>query len=243
MGKCTQGRVHRYFGFKKKKSDLLANTSSCKIHGNMYFLKRGYIQKREFIFPSSEHYYVAHFLSKESDISRLAVNGDLSTIEDGMNLVTSDDNIEYGDNHVGMVAKLLAKRNSFGKRSVAEKLGIEMSNEPFEAYGMKNKKSTVVAIWKTILNNKFYQNPEHRRQLLLTSNDILVEFSNSHKNIGFWYGNVIGGTVLDESRIMGGDLKGGNFMGKCMMSTRKDMKKLISRPFLKMNLKEIKMLD
>jgi len=228
MGKCTQGRVHRYFGFKKKKSDLLANTSSCKIHGNMYFLKRGYIKEREFIFPSSEHYYVAHFLSKESDISRLAVNGDLSTIEDGMNLVTSDDNIEYGDNHVGMVAKLLAKRNSFGKRSVAEKLGIEMSNEPFEAYGMKNKKSTVVAIWKTILNNKFYQNPEHRRQLLLTSNDILVEFTN---------------TVLDESRIMGGDLKGGNFMGKCMMSTRKDMKKLISRPFLKMNLKEIKMLD
>jgi len=233
--KICNTRTTRYFGKNNLVNDLISNTSSCIIKGSMYFEHRGYLHQKEFTFPSAEHYYRAHFLSSEDDIKKLSVDGIFSNFDDGIKLVT-EENIEIRDNHIGILMKYLSKKNTFGKRSVSENLGIKMSNDPFEAYGEKHKKSTIVNIWKTVLNNKYYQNPEHRRQLLSTGDDILVEHSDKTTDVGFWHGHVKGGIVLDESRILGGKIVGGNSMGKYMMASRRDMKILSNRPFYDLGL-------
>jgi len=238
MGKINfrmEPKVHRYVGYRKSKGyDLVSNTSRCNIRGNMYFEDyRGFIQEKEFEFPSSEHFWWAHFLHTKEDIERFAIGGDLSTTESAMNILGEMDIEETYD--VGVIAKIISKKNKAGKRVIADNLGLKMGDTHFKAYGM-DKKVTIENIWKKILYNKFYQNPSHRRELLTTGNDILVEHSDSiDPNKDFWGGIVKGGMAVDELRITGGKLVGGNFMGKCLMETRRNLDLFARKPFVKMN--------
>ena len=211
-------RVYKYIGKEnsvgKTNNYLLGNTSRCTIVGNMYFKdKNGFLQSRDFTFPSSEHYWWAHFLSRRCDLERFSSGGDLTEVN-------------------GTTIKMISKLTN-GKREKAISMGLEMSVTPFEAYG-KNKRNTIESIWNKILASKFLQNPEHRRALLSTGDSILVEFCKNESEVGFWNGIIKNGKEIDEFTLKGGKLIGGNFMGKCLMACRENTKKLSLKPFAKL---------
>ena len=140
----------------------------------MYFKdKDGFLQSRDFTFPSAEHYWWAHFLSRRCDLERFS-SGDLTEVN-------------------GTTIKMISKLTN-GKREKAISMGIEMSVTPFEAYGEKKKK-TIESIWNKIFASKFLQNPEHRRALLSTGDSILVEFCKNDSEVGFWNGTIKNGKI------------------------------------------------
>jgi len=217
-------KVYKYIGktnlVDKTNNYLLANNSRCTIIGNMYFKdKDGFLQSRDFTFPSAEHFWWAHFLSRRCDIQRFSVGGDIY-------------------DKIGTEVKMISKLTN-GKREKAISMGLEMSVTPFEAYG-ENKKSTIESIWNKIINSKFLQNPEHRRKLLSTGDNILVEFCKKDSDVGFWNGTIKNGKIIDEFTIKGGKLIGGNFIGKCLMACRKNTSKLSLKPFAKLTPKVVR---
>ena len=113
-------RIYKYIGktnsVGKNNNYLLGNTSRCAIVGNMYFKdKDGFLQSRDFTFPSAEHYWWAHFLSRRCDLERFSSGGDLAEVN-------------------GTTIKIISKLTN-GKREKAISMGLEMSVTPFEAYG------------------------------------------------------------------------------------------------------------
>ena len=225
----------RYFGSRMcKPFNLLSNFSECEIKGEMFVMNsNGCIGQKEYVFPSSEHFWWAHFLLLDKDISRLAVGGDLSTLESGLQILLhsniSQRKIKYWKKScsVGVVAKILAFRDKTSNvRIIAKKLGMTMSIHPMECYGLKSRTYTIVSIWKKILIAKYSQNIRHRMALLSTGEEHLVEFCKTNPEKQFWAGKVKDGSKTNTGIIKGGTLVGNNFMGKCLMATRKEMKKL-----------------
>ena len=213
---------HLYFGSSSSAiTRKLSNFSDCVVKGRMFVKdSSGGIHQEEFTFPSSEHFWWAHFMYRRCDISRLAIGGDLSTIETGLTLLYQsmdskklNGKIKYWKNRgcVGIVAKVLAnrdKKKNFRKR--AEEIGIKMGIHPIKEYGKQGYSETLVHIWKNIMVSKFSTNSEHRKVLLGTGNKFLVEFCRMHEEKQFWAGKV-------KDNV----LYGRNFMGLCLMATRK----------------------
>lgn len=197
----------------------LSNFNECTITGKIHVMV-GFNEysPKEFTFPSSEHFWWAHFLVRECDVKRLAINGDLSTLETGLPLLLEGDKLrralEYWPkkNNVGIVAKLLAGKNGSSYRKRAMKLGIQMSVHPCVKYGPQGADRTLSKIWTSILVAKYTQNSGHRQVLIGTGDHHLVEFTKSSServSSEFWAG-----------RVIGGKLYGKNYMGDCMMSIR-----------------------
>lgn len=80
---------------------MLSNFSNCVVTGELFVKidRFGYLSKRLFTFPSAEHYWWAHVMEREVDVERLAVGGDISTIESGLSVL-----------HKGMDPEKLAKK-------------------------------------------------------------------------------------------------------------------------------------
>lgn len=211
-----------YFGSGSKfPYHRLSNFNKCSIMMKNYVLVGvdDYVLK-EFVFPSSEHAWWSFFLSDEKDIERLAVNGDLSTL-DGLKYFYKGEElkkkIEYWSkkDNVGIVAKLLAGREGTNYRRRAVKLGMKMSVHPCHMYGPVGNDATLAKIWARILVCKYSQNEKHRAILLSTAEKTLVEFTRAPvTRIGkeFWAG-----------RVVDGRLCGKNYMGECLMSVRNVM--------------------
>lgn len=216
------GTGHVYFGSSSSAvTRKLSNFSDCVVKGRMFVLdSSGGISKEEFTFPSSEHMWWAHFMYRRCDISRLAIGGDLSTIESGLTLLYKSmdskklsGKIKYWKNRncVGIVAKVLANRDKKKNlRTRAGEIGLQMSIHPMKEYGKQGDSETLVNIWKDILMSKFSTNMDHRNVLVGTGHKFLVEFCRMHEEKQFWAGKV-------KDNV----LYGRNFMGLCLMATRK----------------------
>lgn len=195
--------------------------------------------EREFLFPSAEHYWWAHFTKNAPDVSRLAVGGDLSTLEGGLRLLLGARAGEQKAKHwrkknsVGIVAKMVAAANTTKKKNKsgakietvhrprAHELGMELGLHPLEQYGPQGNIETLRAIWHKIQTEKFAQNPEHRRVLASTGEETLVEFVRMRPEGHMWGGQVRGGVRRPKGLIVGGgELVGRNFTGKCLMAVR-----------------------
>lgn len=204
----------------------LSNFHACRIEGSVFVKTiEGTFEEREFVFPCAEHYWWAHFMHRARDVERLAIGGDLSTV-DGLNILLGDGigaiKAKYWakKESVGIVSKMLATRRG-GKRFRAVKSGIDMSIHPLDQYGSQGDNTTLVNIWKKILVAKYTQNKEHRTVLMSTRSEILVEFDRMHPEKQFWAGKVVDGGIRHSGgRVVGGEVSGNNFMGKCLMATR-----------------------
>lgn len=219
--------THRYFGSGTSQPyNHLSNFHECRVEGSV-FVKTAEetFEEMVFVFPCAEHYWWAHFMHRPRDIQRLAIGGDLSTV-DGLKILLGDGigaiKARYWGRrgNVGIVSKMLATRKG-NKRFRAVNAGIDMSTHPLEKYGEQGKSSTLVDIWKKILVAKYTQNKGHRAVLLSTGSDNLVEFARMHPEKQFWAGQVVDGGVKHAGgRVVGGEVSGNNFVGKCMMATR-----------------------
>lgn len=184
-----------YFGSEAKAPyNKLSNLNQCNITGNVWVLdgSNEYVT-REYTFPSSEHFWCAHFFERDCDIKRLAVGGDLSTLETGLGYFVSpgklDAKIKHCSrrNNVGTVAYMLTsnEKSLYYKRASrrcvrrASRIGMVMSINPSEKYGPQGTDETLRNIWSNILMSKMSQNEEHRNILLGTQRNHLVDFSNS----------------------------------------------------------------
>ena len=216
------GKKHVYFGFSSSAGTRkLSNFSDCEVKGNMFIRgSNGEIGSEEFVFPSSEHLWWSHFMHRRCDISRLAIGGDLSTIETGLTLLYKGmepkklvGKIKYWKSRSskGIVAKVLANRDKKKNiRKRAEDIGIQMSIHPLKEYGTQGSSETLVKIWRNILDAKFSTNIIHRNILIGTRDKFLVEYCRMHEEKQFWAGKV-------KDNV----LYGRNFMGLCLMATRK----------------------
>lgn len=205
----------------------LSNFNACTITGRLWIMtgSNEYVVK-EYTFPSSEHLWWAHFLVLDRDIKRLAIGGDLSTLESGLALFYKggelSKKISYWSKkeNVGIVAKMLGGK----KRKRAIDLGMKMSVHPCEKYGRQGTEKTLDKIWKRILVAKYTQNSEHRDVLLGTGSHALVEFTRTPKDrIGkeFWCGRA------QESKLYGR-----NYMGDCLVAMREYLKRSFPAPLL-----------
>lgn len=217
---------HVYFGSGARNPYYkLSNFNQCSIIGKVWVkTENGRYESRVYTFPSSEHYWCAMFFVDDKDIRRIAVGGDLSTLESGLSLIYRrkeeyEKKLKYwsSKDNVGIVVKLLAnrKKNKNNGREIrwrAAMLGMNMSIHPCSKYGPQGADSTLNKMWEKILLAKYTQNSEHRRVLMDTGSRMLVEFSRaSVKKLSneFWAG-----------RFVGTRLVGNNYMGECMMSCR-----------------------
>lgn len=209
-----------YFGSGMKAPyNMLSNFNKCIIKGKIWVMVEfNKYELREYTFPSSEHYWWAHFLLRDVDIKRLSIGGDLSTLETGLPLFYKEDElknkIQYWSkkNNVGIVTKILAGKLGTQKRKRAHDIGIRMSIHPSEKYGPQGHDSTLNKIWSKILVAKYTQNKIHRDVLVKTREESLVEFTRCPEDRvdnEFWAG-----------RVIDGKLYGKNYMGDCMMSIR-----------------------
>lgn len=205
--------------------NLLSNFSECTIVGEVYIKKDDdSFEIKNYTFPCSEHYFWAHFMYRDCDIKRLAIGGDMSTLE-GLKFFFKEDvyvsKVKFWSKkkNVGIVAKMLANRSGiFRKR--ADKLGFIMSIHPLVQYGEQGTDETLFSIWKKILFHKYTQNKDHRDILEGTGNKRIVEFCRMKPENQFWAGQVVGGTRMRNKNISGGDVVGFNYMGKMLMMTR-----------------------
>lgn len=212
------GSVIKFGALSKAKYNKLGNLSKCIITGNIWVLDESneYVT-REYTFPSSEHFWCAHFFERDCDVNRLAVGGDLSTLETGLGYFVSpgklDAKIKYWSirDNVGIVASRLNRYDddSYCKKSTlrnlrkASELGMRMSIYPCEKYGPQGTDETMWNIWSNILMSKMSQNEEHRKVLLRTGCIPLVDCGSPAVN-----------------RVEDGKLYGRNYVGYCMMSVR-----------------------
>jgi len=93
----------------------LSNFNECVVTMRLFVaVGWGEYALKEFTFLSSEHARWAHFFVRNCDIKRLAVGGDLSTLETGLPLLLEGDKLNKAlkywamKNNVGIVHKLLA---------------------------------------------------------------------------------------------------------------------------------------
>jgi len=208
----------------------LSNMSECKITGYLSVqVDGGKFEQKEYVFPCAEHYWWAHFMPRHEDVSRLAIGGDLSTV-DGLKVIhgdfigTTKGRYWSRKGSVGIVSKMLTHKSEDGKRYKAEELGMCVQEFPLDQYGPPGGHSSLISIWKKILFAKYTQNPVHRAILMSTGSEILVDYTRSTPEKKFWTAHVVnGGERYCGGRIVGGELVGNNFMGKCMMATRKEM--------------------
>lgn len=239
----------RYFGSGMSRPfHMLSNFNECRIAGRVFVehandrsqhqqdLEEDTEQapgeqalvEREFIFPCAEHYWWAHFTKKLSDVSRLAVGGDLSTVHGGFCLLLGRERGAQKAAHwakkgnVGIVSKMVAANNKAtgGIRCRATELGMEMGQHPLEEYGAQGDIGTLDAIWRKIQTDKFSQNSEHRAVLLSTGSEVLVEMVRMRPDGHMWGGQVRGGVKRSKGLVEGGEVVGRNFMGKCLMTVR-----------------------
>lgn len=181
-----------FYSNAKKPLNKLSNFNECKI--------KGIVRGKSYIFPCSEHYYLAHFLNDIDDIKDLEVNGKYGTYDALKYFFKEKDidkKIKYWSkkNNIGIVAKML-KNNS-------EKLNIELR--------IINK-SEKEKIWTKIILDKYTQNQEHKKVLLETNDKILIEFGRGSKKDSFYTG-----------KIVDGELIGKNYMGEKIMEIRKKL--------------------
>ncbi|CAM9753112.1 unnamed protein product [Laminaria digitata] len=184
--------------------------------------------EREFVFPCAEHYWWAHFTKNASDVSRLAVGGDLSTLRSGLRLMLGSERgarkAAYWQKkrNVGIVGKMLAANNkSSGRiRCRAKDLGMEMGLHPLEQYGRQGDIRTLEAIWDNIQTDKYTQNEDHREVLRSTGSEVLVEFVRMRPEGHMWGGQVRGGVKRSKGLVEGGELVGRNFTGNRLMAVR-----------------------
>lgn len=189
------------------------------------------VVERDFRFPSAEHYWWAHFTKELDDVERLAVGGDLSTLESGLCLMLGREKgiqkARYWSkkDSVGIVAKMAAanKKSSGQIRCRAGELGMKMGLHPLEQYGAQGEMSTLESIWNKIQMDKFGQNSEHRASLLSTGSEVLVEFVRMKPEGHMWGGQVRGGIKRSKGLIEGGEMVGRNFTGECLMAVRASM--------------------
>ena len=197
----------------------LSNFNGCTITGKIWIsVEFNKFSLKEFTFPSSEHLWWSHFLVLEKDVKRIAIGGDLSTIESGLAFFYKGEELEkkieyWGrKNNVGIVAKLLAGKGGTKYRKRAADLGMKMSIHPCPKYGNEGSDMTLRKIWSSILIAKYAQNEGHRSVLLGTGDHHLVEFTRAPMariQREFWAG-----------RVESGRLYGKNYMGDCMMCVR-----------------------
>lgn len=261
MASSSATASYRYFGSNMSAPfHLLSNFSQCEIRATVFVEadseeeenkggKQGshegregvgrsddctrVLLEREYVFPSSEHFWCAHFMRRHKDVSRLACEGDLSTLSSGLRAILGDETgrqkAQYWGkkDNVGIVAKMLAAKDSRGVRYRAKAMGIDMSVHPLKQYGPQGTMDTLVAIWTRIVHEKFTQNTAHRRALMSTGrDDVLVEFVRSKPESSLWGGLVRGGVKHSAAKgghISGGVLVGGNFMGKRIMAVRREL--------------------
>lgn len=205
----------------------LSNFFTCGIQGTVAVKDGdGSVKMKKSHFPSSEHYFWAHFMSRECDISRLCVGGDLGGME-GLILLLGEKSgrskVKYWSkkNNVGIVAKTLALQRG-DSRFRAKNLGIEMSIDMFEeGYGPR-RKLLLARVWRKILMDKFGQNTPLREILISTGDEVLVEFCRANPEKQFWTGQVKNGVKKLKGLTEGGDIVGNNFMGKCVCATRRE---------------------
>ena len=220
-----------YFGSRMKAPyHKLSNFSECTITGNIW-VKDGvneYVVK-EYTFPSSEHFWCAHFFERDCDIKRLAVGGDLSTLETGLGYFVNPNKLDAkikhwsSRNNVGAVASRLNGNDDTcyykkaSRRCVrkASSLGMVMSIHPCGKYGPQGSEETLSNIWSNILMTKMSQNKEHCGVLLSTGDKHLVEFNQFNSSSIDRVHN-----AFSSGKVVDGKLYGRNFMGDCMMSVR-----------------------
>ena len=231
--------IHRYIGHSVVKPyHHLSNFNECNIEGSVFVktLEGGeeVFQERGYVFPSAEHFYWAHFLEKDHDIQRLALGGDLSTL-DGLKLIMGEFigtiKARYWSRKksIGFVCKILSMKKD-GKRINAEKLGMDFQDYPLVQYGPRGSNRTLVFIWKKILIAKYTQNKIHRGILLGTGSDILVELTNNCPEKQFFSAQVEGGKCLSGGRTVGGNIIGGNFHGKISSVVRSYIRREMPPP-------------
>lgn len=217
----------RYFGSGMSKPfNMLSNFSECEIVCNLFIEDgNGGFIKKDYTFPSSEHVWWSHFMYRDCDISRLAVGGDLSTVN-GLEVIlgkyTGEKKAKYWGkkDNVGIVPKMLASRmNKKTFRPRAKSIGIEMTMNPHPWYG-EHSDDNLDAIWTKILVLKYSQNKDHRRVLQSTSGENLVEFCRMYPEKQFWAGQVEGGVKHKNGKIEGGSIVGRNYMGDMMVKIR-----------------------
>lgn len=211
-----------YFG-SGMKIHQLSNFNQCSIVGKIWVMT-GFNEYAsvEYTFPSSEHYWWAHFFVLDRDVKRLAIGGDLASLESGLAHFYSGEELKKKifywskKGNVGIVPKLLAGKKGTKYRKRATDLGMRMSIHPSEKYGAQGADSTLSKIWTKILIAKYTQNKEHRRVLMGTGDARLVEFTRAPESRirkEFWAG-----------RAIEGKLYGTNYMGDCMISVRECFK-------------------
>ena len=231
--------THRYIGHSTVAPfNKLSNFNECRIEGSIFIKTLGTeeetFQECEYVFPSAEHFYWAHFTDNHSDIERLAVGGDLSTL-DGLKLIMGEFvgtvKARYWGKkqNTGVVCKMLSMKKD-GKRINAEKLGITLQDYPLIQYGPKGSNKTLVTIWKKILFAKYTQNKIHRGILLGTGSDVLVELTNNSPEKQFFSAKVEGGVCLSGGRTIGGKVIGGNFHGKMSAAVRTHVRRAMPPP-------------
>lgn len=206
-----------YFGSGMKVHQL-SNFNQCEIEGEIWIKDdEGRYLLKTYTFPSSEHYWWSHFFVKDEDIRRIAIGGDLSTLEGLKHFYKGEvleKKIKYWGkkDNVGIVPKILAGKKGTNYRKRAMELGMCMSIHPCPKYGIQGLDITLNRIWSKILIAKYTQNRGHREILLSTFSKHLIEFTRAPEKrlrSDFWAG-----------RVIDGKLCGRNYMGDCMMSVR-----------------------
>jgi predicted NAD-dependent protein-ADP-ribosyltransferase YbiA (DUF1768 family) len=197
--------TYQYFGSGAGMRQL-SNFYACNITGT--------VNNNTYIFPSVEHYYVAHLCQDHSCVSRLAVGGDLSTIETGMGIIyhklSPDDikkKITYWKkyNMVGIIAKM------YGKMINRQELPSD-----WDAFRQ---------LWVKILTAKYTQNEQLMQVLISTGYTRLVEFDRMASPHTTWAGRIVNGIDRGQGRREGGELIGKNYMGDMMTYIRNVMRK------------------
>eukprot|EP00903_Cladosiphon_okamuranus_P013589 g12656.t1 len=161
---------------------------------------------------------------KKSDVSRLAIGGDLSTVECGLRLLLGaragkQKAKPWGKkNSVGILAKMVAAANAATKkestssssaaeiihRPRAHELGMELGLHSLEQYGPNGDIETLLTIWQKIQKDKFSQNSGHRRVLAIIREETLVEFVSMRPEGHMWEGQVRGGVRRPKGLIVDG---------------------------------------
>lgn len=152
------------------------------------------------LYPSAEHYYVAHF-APLADKHLFYVDGALASWDDAVRICypraresVRANKVSYWRTRdmIGVFAKIYGNRANFAKCGDMNVLRV---------------------LWFRILNAKFGQNPDLRRVLVGTGSRILIEFDRKacRENADqiFW-----------GARVIGGEIVGQNVMGEFMQLAR-----------------------
>ena len=199
-------RMYQYFGSGAGIREL-SNFSACQIRGTIPLTA-----SQVYVFPSVEHYYVAHLCQNPAQITRLAMGGDLASFETGMPLVyprLSPNEVQkkitywQKSNMIGIIAKMYGKM-------INRK---EKPSDPQEWEAFRQ-------IWIKMLTEKYTQNAHHRQLLLSTVGTILVEFDRMATPNTTWAGRIVGGIDRGHGLREGGQLIRQNYMGFLMTEIR-----------------------